>query len=417
MPEPLNSRVAVTMIPKITMKFTGRERSLFQDDVEARREQIVERLHNRRVLVIGGAGSIGAATVHAFSEFPVRCLHVVDQNENNLAELVRDLRSRPDSLSVPDFRALPIDFGSPVMHRFLLEQEPYDCVLNFAALKHVRSEKDTYSLLQMLDTNILKPARLFEWLAEKGGTSSYFCVSTDKAANPVNLMGASKRLMEHVIFLQKELRGIDTQTTSARFANVAFSDGSLLHGFLRRLEKRQPLAVPRDTKRFFVSLPEAGQICLLAAVCSPHKHLLIPRLDVSKDLKDLESVAMEVLRVHGHRPKIFLTDEEARKNMATCLAAGEYPLLVTPLDTTGEKPYEEFLGCGEHAVDVGLKELVAVSYQPATTECVEAFLQWLEEHLANPECTVTKQMITNAVSAVVEELNHANTSKGLDDRM
>src|SRR5213075_197665 len=204
-------------------------------------------------------------------------------------ELVRDLRGRPSGLSVRDFRTLPLDFGSATMRRYLLDAEPYSLVLNFAAVKHVRSEKDSYALLHMFDTNVLKATRLLDWLVERGGVHTYFSVSTDKAANPVNLMGASKRLMELAMFSHDATtRGMAIR--SARFANVAFSDGSLLDGWLRRLEKRQPLAAPRSTQRYFISLRESGQLCLLAALCAPPAHVVIPRLDSAAHLRALEGI-------------------------------------------------------------------------------------------------------------------------------
>jgi FlaA1/EpsC-like NDP-sugar epimerase len=238
-----------TRINDLARLATGREKELFTEDIDRFRTELTQRIGGSRILVIGGAGSIGAATVRSLVPFGARSLHVVDQNENTLVELVRDLRSRFDASKLPDFRTLPLNFGSPIMERFLMEEEPYDFVLNFAALKHVRSEKDCCSILQMLDTNVVKPAYLLKWLVNRGGLRGYFCVSTDKAANPVNLMGASKRLMEHVIFSGEVAECRDVKITSARFANVAFSDGSLLQGWLMRLSQGQPLAVPRDTRR------------------------------------------------------------------------------------------------------------------------------------------------------------------------
>ena len=396
---------------------TQRKEGLFREDVERRRAEITERIGGRRLLVIGGAGSIGSATVHALSEYPVAALHVIDQSENNLAELVRDLRSRRDGLTVADFRTLPLDFGSPLMQRFLREEEPYEYVLNFAAVKHVRSEKDSCSLLHMLDTNLVKLARLLGWLQEKGSTESYFCVSTDKAANPVNLMGASKRLMEHVIFSADVAPDFDARVSSARFANVAFSDGSLLQSFLKRLEKRQPLAAPEQTRRFFISLREAGQICLLAAVCAPDRHLLIPRLDPAADLRELEAIAVAVLRHRGFDPRIYRDEEEARSNVESDVAAGCYPLLLTPLDTSGEKPYEEFVGDGEQSVEIGMLNLLGVPYRPAMQGKLLPTLAEIEKLVSQPGTPATKQQIVDTMSSVIAELRHVETGKSLDGRM
>jgi len=405
------------MIDKLSVLATGRATSLFQGDLEARRTELAGQISGRRILVIGGAGSIGSSTIRQLSEFGPACLHVVDQSENNLAELVRDLRSRPTGLPIHDLLPLPLDFGSRHMDRFLRSQAPYDHVLNFAALKHVRSEKDVCSTLQMLDTNVLKTARLLRWLSDRGGTSRFFSVSTDKAANPVNLMGASKRLMECVMFSGEAFPGTGLQVTSARFANVAFSDGSLLHGWLRRMEKGQPFAVPVATRRFFVSLEEAGQICLLAAFLPPASHIAIPRLAPDTDLHDLETVARRVIAHFGLVPRAYTDEAEARLKVADDRRDGAYPLLLTPLDTNGEKAFEEFVGDGEISVEVGLGQLAAVPFAPAPAGAVGRFLENLEALVLAPEREVTKNDIVLAVRDVVPQFAHVETGKGLDSRM
>jgi FlaA1/EpsC-like NDP-sugar epimerase len=396
---------------------TGRQRELFSSDVEARTADLRARVSGARALVIGGAGSIGAATVRALLAFEPAALHVVDLSENNLVELVRDLRSSPPGVPARDFRTLPIDFGSPVMRRLLQEEAPYDLILNFAALKHVRSEKDIPSLLQMLDVNIVKCARLLRWLRETQKAYRYFCVSTDKAARPVNLMGASKRVMEAVIFADDAVPKGRAAVTSARFPNVAFSDGSLLHGFLNRLRKQQPLAVPVKTGRYFVTLREAGSICLLAAVCAPDRHLLIPRVDGQQDLRDLQEVAETVLRAHGLEPRHYHDEAEARHNVARDLADGHYPLLLTPLDTMGEKPFEEFVDDGERAVDAGMKDLLAVAFQAAPAREVERVVAHLEDLVAHPDRPAVKEDIVRLVSSLVPSFRHAETGRSLDQRM
>jgi nucleoside-diphosphate-sugar epimerase len=405
------------LIDELTPLATRRKSSLFAEDVQHRRGEIEDRVGGKRFLVIGGAGSIGSATIRALSAHRPRSIHVVDHNENGLAELVRDLRSREEGLDVPDFRTLPLDFGSPIMARYLADESPYDGVLNFAAIKHVRSEKDAYSLLQMLDTNILKPARLLRWLGERNAASRYFCVSTDKAANPVSLMGASKRLMEHVAFCGQVGGGLAARVTSARFANVAFSDGSLLQGFLARLEKRQPLAAPVDVRRYFISLEEAGQLCLLAAVCAPPSHLLVPRLDPDADLHTLDSIAVAVLRHLHLEPAIYREEAEARANVAGDLAAHRYPLLLTAPDTAGEKPYEEFVGAGESTVDVGMPHLLAVPYLARPAEVVVEFLGRMERLVADPDRGTQKDEIIAEMCRVIPELHHADRGKSLDQRM
>jgi FlaA1/EpsC-like NDP-sugar epimerase len=405
------------MHQELSALVTGRARSLFAADLAARQDDVAGGVEGRRVLVIGGAGSIGAATVRALLPFRAEALHVVDQSENNLAELVRDLRSTHDPVALAGLRAWPLDFGSTAMHRLLLREPPYDLVLNFAALKHVRSEKDVYSLQQMLDTNVLKCARLLRWLAGYRRPFTYFCVSTDKAANPVNLMGASKRLMEHVAFSGEAVDLPLARVTSARFANVAFSDGSLLHGFLQRLQKRQPLAAPRDTRRYFVSLEEAGHICLLAAVCAPHAHVLVPRLDAAVDLVLLEDVATLVLRHHGFEPSRYDDADSARLRCESDIAAGRWPLVLTALDTSGEKPYEEFVGAGESAVEIGMDRLRAVPYRRGAAGAVAALLSRLEAALTDVAVPLDKQDIVGWIGEVVPEFRHVETGRSLDDRM
>lgn len=397
---------------------TGRKTSLFAEDIQRFQSRLEEEIAGRRILVIGGAGSIGASTVRALFPFRPACLHVVDHSENTVVELVRDLRSEFDSSDLPDLRTLPLNFGSPIMERFLREEEPYDQVLNFAALKHVRSEKNCFSILQMLDTNVVKPLKLLHWLVQRGGLRRYFCVSTDKAANPVNVMGASKRLMEHVIFSEETLARPETlQVTSARFANVAFSDGSLLQGWLKRLEKGQPLAVPRDTRRYFVSLEEAGQICLLAAFLPSDRQLLVPRLDAGKDLVLLSDLAELVLRHFGYAPRRFEGEGQARHALAAHESHEYYPLLLTPLDTSGEKPFEEFVGDGEESIEVGFRQLVAVPYLPSQPGLLAAFLSRLGAMIESPETPVPKEELVTEIQKVLPEFHHVSSVKALDQRM
>jgi FlaA1/EpsC-like NDP-sugar epimerase len=404
---------------ELSVVATGRDGSLFGADLATMSTDLVERLTGQRVLVIGGAGSIGAATVAELTRFDVRALHIVDLSENGLAELVRDLRGRAEGLAVRDLWTLPLDFGSATMCRFLRDQPPYDYVLNFAAIKHVRSEKDTYSLLHMLDTNVLKAWCLLDWLVQRGGTQRYFSVSTDKAANPVNLMGASKRLMEHVIFTHSVSagQGGGVGVTSARFANVAFSDGSLLDGWLRRLEKRQPLAVPRATRRYFLSVREAGQLCLLAAVCGPDRSIVIPRLEDARHLVELEGIARDLLRHVGYAPVVYEDEGLARAAVATDVARSRYPLLLTPLDTTGEKPYEKFVGEGEKTFEIGLPNLLAVRYEGTDPEALARFQSWLRLLVKGDGPSPGKDEMVRALSAVVPELRHVETNKQLDHRL
>lgn len=396
---------------------TGRARPLFDADLESSRPVLEHELSGRRVLVIGGAGSIGSATIRQIAGFPTAALHVVDQNENGLAELIRDLRSSPRSLATRDLRTFPLDFGSPVMRRLLGESGPYDVVLNFAAIKHVRSEKDTLSLLQMFDTNIVKAARLLQSLAETGHCGRYFSVSTDKAANPVNFMGASKRVMEHVAFGGGFDQGHLASVTSARFANVAFSDGSLLFGFLQRLQKGQALAVPASTRRYFVTPEESGQLCAIAALAGEDRTLMIPRLDPSSDLQLLEGVAERVLAAHGFEPSLYHDEAEARDAVDRDVRRGRYPLLLTPLDTSGEKAYEEFVADDETAIEIGLPGLLAVKYVPVAERAVRELVDRFAALIADPGLTIQKHALAREVARIVPQFAHVETGRTLDARM
>lgn len=405
------------LIDILSKKITGRSEDLFSPDIQERFLDLGARIGGSRVLVVGGAGSIGSSTVKAFAKFNPRTLHVVDQNENNLAELVRDLRSDQDSFEIPDFKAIPIDFGSPIMQRFLLDSGNYDFVLNFAAIKHVRSEKDVCSLLQLLDTNIVKAERFIQWLKYSNFSGRYFCVSTDKAANPVNLMGASKRMMEHLIFSDNVASVGNFMVTSARFANVAFSEGSILDSFIHRIQKRQPLSVPKNTRRYFITLREAGQICMLAAVFGENRHVFVPKLDIERDLIDLQSIASEVIGGHGFVPAYYDTESETKAKLMMDLASGRYPVLLTSLDTSGEKPYEEFVGDDETAVEIGMKSLLGVRYLPAPKGSLENAIREIQDLINSPRRNIKKDEIISLIATVVPHLRHVETGKNLDNRM
>lgn len=400
---------------------TGREISLFADDIEHHCARIRSVIEGKSVLVVGGAGSIGQSTVEQIVRFTPAKLHIVDQNENALAELVRTLRSGPVTLQIPDLRTLPLDYGSAAFRAFVLDSGPYDVVLNFAAIKHVRSEKDSFSTMQMFDTNIVKQAGLIRLLAKTGFTGRYFSVSTDKAANPTSMMGATKRVMEHVMFDPGVAASFAAIVTSARFANVAFSNGSLLQSFENRLAKGQALATPRETKRYFVSLEESGQLCLLAATTAPHGHIVVPRLDPETHLVEMQSIAEGFLNANGYAPKLYENEAAACQSVARDSAEGQWPLLVTPLDTSGEKPYEEFVAKGERLVDLGYSALSGVPYLGlADRTLIPALLSEIDAIFTDAENgAVSKERLKSVIARVEPAFleTHRETGRNLDQKV
>ncbi|MFN7092510.1 MAG: polysaccharide biosynthesis protein [Allorhizobium sp.] len=371
-------------------------------------------------MAIGGAGSIGASTVLQIAMRHPDTLHVVDHNENGLAELVRQLRSQPDIWSARDFQTMPLDYGSAAMRHLLGSQKPYDLVLNFAALKHVRSEKDPFSTLQMFETNLLKQERFMKWLAQTGFAGRFFTVSTDKAANPSSMMGASKRAMEHVLFNSEVAAALSGIKTSARFANVAFSNGSLLQGFENRLARLEPLAAPRDTRRYFVSLRESGELCVLAAALAPDRTIVIPRLDPERHLVPLQTIAEGFLRHHGYEPALYVDEREACAAATREKENGRWPLLLTALDTSGEKPYEEFTTEHERVREFGLPNLQAVDYLAADRNAIEAMLRETEALMGDTTVLGLSKERLKAVIAMVEPgflTTHKDAVANLDQRL
>lgn len=405
------------MTPEVIALATGHRRSRFAGDVATHAGAMRVAFAEKRVLVVGGAGSIGAATVKALLPFAPAAVHVVDQDENGLAELVRDLRSAGLVSSGLDLRLQPLDYGAGVARRFLAAAGPYDTVLHFAALKHVRSEKDASSVLQMLDTNVLKQARLMSWLADDGIPARYFAVSTDKAADPVNFMGASKRLMEHLVFTDAVAPMGSAVRTSARFANVAFSAGSLLESWDGRLRKRQPMAVPRDTRRYFVSLEEAAEICLLAVAAIPDRHVAVPTMRAERDLRELAPIAEGFLVAAGLRAAWYEDEGSARDAVETDAARGAWPVLLTARDTVGEKAQEEFVGAGETVSEIGLSSLRGIPQRGADPAVLRGVLDELALWVAEPRLRVDKGAIATVLSRVVPEFEPTAGEKSLDDRM
>ncbi len=400
---------------------TGRDHSLFASDLRAVAPALSAAIRGKRVLAIGAAGSIGSNTALEIARRGPACLHLIDQNENGLAELIRMLRASPDQINVADLRTLPIDFGSRALRLFLHSEPAYDLVLNFAAIKHVRSEKDPFSTLQMLDTNIVKQARLMGWLAETGFSGRFFTVSTDKAANPTSMMGATKRVMEHVLFNSSAAHLLPGAKMAARFANVAFSNGSLLQGFEHRLARGEPLAAPRDTRRYFVSLEESGQICAIAACLSPDHSITIPKLDPESQLVLLEDVARGFLAAHGYEAIAYTDERKACTDAVSLRGRKQWPLLLTPLDTAGEKPFEEFITEQETAFEIGLEHLKAVHYLAAPRDVIDTAITAAAEliDLRGPLVGLDKDAVKALVGAVEPAFldSHRDSLKNLDQRL
>jgi len=388
---------------------TGRGVSLFGNDLARRAVDLGGEVSSRRVLVIGAAGSIGSAFTKLLVGLTPRGLALVDISENGLADLVRDLRS--SSAVVPeDFRTTVVAFGSPGFLRFLAATGPYDAVFNFSALKHVRTERDAFGLMRMIETNALSVDGLFASRLLAPG-SRFFSVSTDKAVNPTNLMGGTKRWMERIIAGAPD--GI--VGTSARFANVAFSAGSLPQAFLRRLAAGQPLAGPSDVSRYFISHLEAAQLCLVGGFLGEHRDVHVPRLDARNAVSMME-VARRVLEARGYRAMFVETEEEARRLMAEGASdRGFWPSVFTPSDTSGEKELEELTYAAE-SVDAERYEAISVARQTAPDATrLESAKRIATETAAGP--IWEKSELTRAVRTAVPELRHRDLGRSLDEKM
>ena len=390
---------------------TGRNGSLFESDVEAYAGRLRQELEGARIAVIGAAGAIGSFVVKELLRYRVGALCLFDLSENGLVELVRDLRS--SALRVPDeFQALPIAMGAPEFDAFLDSEPPFDLVLNLSAMKHVRSEKDVYSIARMLSTNVVAVADLMGRLPST--CRKLFSVSSDKAVNPGNILGASKMLMERAMALRSEKVPVST----ARFANVAFSDGSLLHGFLRRIEKRQPLAGPDDVRRFFMSHVEAAQLCLLSTVLGANGETFFPKPELLGGERTFGEIGVALLEVLGYEAVLTESEEEARALVSGLIAERRWPCFFSAADTAGEKPFEEFYtGAGE--VDTARFRAVAVERRPplgaeAALE-LEGFLEFARSSLSGSPST--KAQILDRISAVLPEFRHVGATRSLDEKM
>lgn len=394
----------------IATHITGRQTSLLAADLADFRRQLRAGINGRRVLVIGGAGTIGSSFIRALLTYGPAGLVVVDTNENGLTELTRDLRSRPGTKVPSEYRTYPIDFSGSIFARFLQQDPPFQIVANFAAHKHVRSEKDIYSIEAMLRNNVIDAVGLLRRL-RTSPPERFFCVSSDKAANPANVMGASKKLMEMAIFAHAD----EFPITTARFANVAFSQGDLLSGFLNRLLRRQPLSAPRDLRRFFLSPDEAGELCLLACMCGETGDVFFPKLSVTQT-RTFTEIADRFVEAHGLSPKPFPTEDAARHAAAAWQPGDPYPVHYFTSDTSGEKAIEEFYTELETIDSERFINLGVVKNAPRlSAEEIDQTCEGLSAVCRLP--TSTKADFVAALAAVLPSFDHLETGRGLDQRM
>jgi len=388
----------------------GRDEELLEKDIHNNEEQLSELIRLSRFLVLGAAGSIGqAVTKEIFKRNPKK-LHVVDISENNLVELVRDIRSSFGYIA-GDFQTFSLDIGSIEYDAFIKSDGKYDYVLNLSALKHVRSEKDPFTLMRMIDVNIFNTDKTINQ-SIVNGVKKYFCVSTDKAANPVNMMGASKRIME--MFLMR--RSLDIPISTARFANVAFSDGSLLHGFNQRIQKRQPIVAPRDIKRYFVTPKEAGELCLMSCLLGENRDILFPKLSDQLHLISFTEIAVKYLAELGYEAHVCSSEDEAIELMGILPEEGKWPCIFSNSDTTGEKSFEEFYTENETLDMDRFKKLGIIKNAPIFDE---ADLKYFEDTIGELKKTKswTKKQIVELFFHMIPDFSHKETGKYLDSKM
>ena len=397
---------------------TKRPVSMFAADIEANKDTLCNEIKGKAVCVIGGAGSIGSSFIKAILRFEPKSVVVVDLNENGLAELVRDVRST-DGLYVPDeFRCYTLNFADPIFERIFREEKGFDIVANFSAHKHVRSEKDRYSVQALIENNDIKAKKLMDLLTVYP-PKHFFCVSTDKAANPVNIMGASKRIMEDLVMAYNKY----FKVTTARFANVAFSNGSLPDGWLHRIQKQQPLAAPSDVKRYFVSPEESGQICMLACILGKPGEVFFPKLGEDQMLT-FSAICDDFVKAQGFEKDLCQSDDEAKKKAAALDSSlftlhsslPKYPVVYFGSDTTGEKAYEEFYVPGEK-MDMQRFQSLGVVEQTTRHDMseVNAFFDKLEDIFAKDN--FTKAQVVDAIKEFIPNFEHEEKGKNLDQKM
>lgn len=389
---------------------TKREQSMFLQDIENNKDKLTRKIQGKSVLVIGGAGSIGSSFIKALLPFKPATLVVVDTNENALAELTRDLRSTKGMYVPGDYIPYPMDFASSVFEKMFRKRGGFDIVGNFSAHKHVRSEKDIYSVESLVQNNVLHAKLLLDLLSEFP-PEEYFCVSTDKAANPVNIMGASKRIMEDVIFSYSDKFSVKT----ARFANVAFSNGSLPAGFIARLQKLQPISAPSDVRRYFVSPEESGQICMLSCMLGNNREIFFPRLE-EEQMMTFDKIATAFLNENGFEVLECQSDEEAI-DKAEELKSGslKYPVHYSGSNTSGEKEYEEFY-TDEETVDLDrFKALGIVTGKEIPNKNKVRILFDKLNNAFNSE--TSKEEIVAIMKEYLPNFEHIETGKSLDSKM
>jgi FlaA1/EpsC-like NDP-sugar epimerase len=393
----------------IEKKVTGRDQSLLAQDFAQNRNRLNEKIRGRSVLVVGGAGTIGSSYIKALLPFKPAKLVVADINENGLTELVRDCRSRSDLQLPSDFKPYPVNFGDRVFEKIFRKEGPFQIVANFAAHKHVRSEKDVFSIEAMIENNVIRAKRFLDQLLASP-PEHFFCVSTDKAANPVNIMGASKKLMEEVILAYADQIKIST----ARFANVAFSNGSLLAGFIERLMKQQPLSCPADVRRYFVSPAESGEICLMACMLGNSGEILFPKLQPEKDLVLFKTIAIDFLKEIGYEADECSSEEEA-KFKAENVTGNKYPVYFFTSDTSGEKLYEEFY-TEEETIELNRFHSLGVVTNAARRSKAE--LDKVIAVLENLFKTETKkESVVKMLNELLPTFQHVETGLNLDQKM
>lgn len=392
------------------LELIGRKEELFSQDVNMLENELCEVIAKSSFLVIGGAGSIGQSVVKEIFKRHPQKIHVVDISENNLVELVRDLRSSFGYIA-GDFQTFALDIGSVEYDAFIDADGKYDYVLNLSALKHVRSERDPFTLMRMIDVNILNTEKtLLQSISN--GSKKYFCVSTDKAANPVNMMGATKRIME--MFLMR--RSMEIEISTARFANVAFSDGSLLHGFNQRIQKQQPLVAPQDIRRYFVTPKESGELCLMSCIFGGNRDIFFPKLKEDFDLISFSDIAVRYLKQRGYRPYLCQNENEARSEVLALSANGLWPCLFTNSDTTGEKPFEEFFTANEV---IELNKFLTIGVIKNKPEFNDNALTYFTNFIGRKksEKRWRKEEIVELFRGYIPEFGYRDVGKNLDEKM